>query len=229
MHAIRTSQLAGLLMALLSSLNATAALTTIDFEGLPAMTYFPGSPIPESAKLSSQLLTSYGVTFSSADPYVAVVALGFGHATSGVNGIGASNGYGILTYDKAFPISFEFFNPVNPTTKAVTDFVSLRGDNAGSNETVFLRAYDTLGNIIAETSAVDNGGPTLSIAVQGIHSVRFFGTRDSGGVAVDDLTFGQLTIPSVPEPSSTVLALAGIVLLATFRKSRDLEGPKSGT
>lgn len=37
-----------------------AGYITVDFEELPAMTFLAGSPIPCSARLSDQLLSTYG-------------------------------------------------------------------------------------------------------------------------------------------------------------------------
>jgi hypothetical protein len=68
--------------------QARAELMVIDFEGLSAMTFISGNPIPPSAQLSDTFLFTHGVRFSSGSPYVAVVDLGVGHATSGTNGIG---------------------------------------------------------------------------------------------------------------------------------------------
>jgi hypothetical protein len=67
----------------------------IDFEMLDAMDFWSGQPIPEAARLSDELATTHGVLFSSGAGYVAVVALGVGHATSGTNGIGGSTPAGI--------------------------------------------------------------------------------------------------------------------------------------
>lgn len=202
---------------------SASPVTTIDFEGLASMTSATGNAVPDSAKLSNQLVSTYGVVFASGDPWVAVVKLG--HTTSGVNGLGGSRDNGTLTYSKAFPISFEFFDPFNTAAKATTDFVSLRGDLAGSGLRIFLRAYDLSGNQIAETSVIDVGGDTLSISAQGIHSARFFGTSDiDGGVVVDDFSYGQLTSVkqehSVPEPSTLALALPLVGLLWVKRGIR---------
>lgn len=203
---------------------SASPVNTIDFEGLASMTYFSGNPIPDSAKLSTQLVSTYGVAFASADPWVAVVNLGLNHATSGINGLGGSRDNGILTYSNAFPISFEFFDPSNAATKATTDFVSIRGDLAAGWQVIYLRAYDLFGNQIAETSEIDSGGSTLSISAQGIHSVRFFGTEDIGGVAIDDFSFGKLTSVrdenSVPEPSTLALALPLVAMLWAKRRVR---------
>lgn len=199
------------------SVVSASPVTTIDFEGLSSMTFYSGNAVPDNAKLSTQLVSTYGVAFASGDPWVAVVNLGLNHATSGVNGIGGSRDNGTLTYSKAFPISFEFFDPLNTAVKATTDFVSLRGDLGGGGQFIYLRAYDLSGNQIAEASGIDSGGSTLSISAQGIHSARFFGTQDDGGVAVDDFSFGELTRATqenaVPEPSTLALALPLIGML----------------
>jgi hypothetical protein len=174
--------------------RASADPIVLDFEGLSGMTFFSGNPIPAASQLSDQFLTTFGVRFSSGSPYVAVVNLGLGHATSGINGIGGSTPGGILTYAPANPIIAEFFDPFNPTQPATTDFVSLRIDLlGGSGLFVTLEAFDVDGNLLASQTLPDIGGATLQVAAQGIHSVRYLGTADEGGAAVDDFTFNPVT------------------------------------
>lgn len=158
---------------------------------------------------------------------MAVVDLGVGHATTGTNGIGGSTPVAILTYDQQYPIIATFFNPAHPNAPGVTDFVSLRGDFAGSGHLVTLNAHGVNHKLIATVTTVDVGGETLSIAAPGIRSVQFFGTADSYGVAVDDFTFDPVTsvggIASVPEPSTwamMILGFAGIGFMAYRRKSK---------
>ncbi|MCU0961709.1 MAG: PKD domain-containing protein, partial [Pirellulaceae bacterium] len=164
-------------------------IRTITFEGLPAAASFSqSSPVRPEARLSDQFLESHGVTFSSASgiPYVAVVPLGAGHAHSGVNGIG-----GMLTdtqLDYATPIHVQFSLPDEAGTgylPAVTDFVSIKVDTAGVRGTVFLEAYDVNGNLLERTSAIDLGGPTLSLSTAGIHTAKIRGTSTT---AFDDLS-----------------------------------------
>jgi hypothetical protein len=112
---------------------------TLNFEGLPSSGFHAGGPIPNAAQLSTQYLTTYGVSFTSGSAYVAVVNLGVGHATSGTNGIGGSTPEGILTYAQQYPITATFFDPSNPAVAGTTDFVSLRGDLIGlANQLVTL-------------------------------------------------------------------------------------------
>jgi len=127
---------------LLSAGDARAIL--IDFEGLSSMTYLGGSPVPTSTRLSTQLLETFGVRFTSTDPYVAVVALGSGHATSGVNGIGGSRN-NFLSYSINDPITISFFNPLNPSQMATTNSVSVRSDRAGEGLPISLVAFDQFG------------------------------------------------------------------------------------
>ena len=178
--------------------QARAELMIIDFEGFGAMPYSDiKSPIPPSARLSDAFLFTHGVRFSSGSPFVAVVDLGVGHATSGTNGIGGSTHEGLLTYDKNFPIVVSFFDPNDPSRPAVTDFVSVRGDGRGEGQLITLNAFDVDGNLIAFFTTTNVGGETLSVSAPGIHSVQFLGTEDTHGVALDDLTFNSVT-PAVP-------------------------------
>jgi hypothetical protein len=114
-----------------------------------------------------------GVRFSSGNSYVAVIENGIEHAVSGKNAIGGSTRDGKLTYDSQVPVVARFFDPANPTSPAVTDFVSVRGDLWGSGLLMTLKAFDLQGNLLAESSAPDNGGTTLTVARPGIHYVEF--------------------------------------------------------
>jgi hypothetical protein len=182
-----------------------AAQTTVDFEGLPGMTAWSYNNVPTESKLSSQLVSTYGTVFSSesACPYVAVIQLGSGHATSGINGIGSVNGDNMNDYGTPFRIYF--FLPSSPSTPATTDFVSIRNDLlASSYWPVTLQAYDYSGNLLGSATQTDSYAFTLSLNVPGIHYVRIV-AADS--IAFDDLTFNSLV--AVPEPSS--LALTGMI------------------
>ena len=170
---------------------------TLDFEGLPATPIFAeGTFVPPEARLSDQFLTTDGVTLRSASgvPYVAVVNLGVGHAQSGTNGIG---GMGSATnVDYATPVIAEFFLPKAPATPALTDFVSIKIDTEGTGETVFMDAFDIHGALLGTTSAIDAGGPTLTLSIPDIHSIAIRGTTTT---AFDDLSFAE--VYAIPTPS----------------------------
>lgn len=203
---------------LLSAMTPAAVQsTTIDFEGLPGMTFFSGNPVPPEARLSNQLLGAYGARFTSesASAYVAVVQLGTSHATSGINGIGGVDSSGLLSYVTAFRV--EFFLPADTSVPAVTDFVSIRGDLLPTSwQPVALEAFNASGALLATVSSLDDHAVTLSISHPGIHSVRI---SEFDSVAWDDLTFATPLV-QVPEPSS--VALIGLVTLAItlFRRNR---------
>jgi hypothetical protein len=184
----------------------------LDFEGLAAMDYWAGSPIPGTARLSDGYLNAYGVRFNSGSTYVAVVNLGPGHATSGVNGIGGSTPSGILTYSRQFPIRISFFSPSDPQVEGETDFVQVRGDLQGfPSQTILLNAYDRYGSLLATTSVLDTGGATLTLAHPGIHAVEFLGSPgDDFGVALDDLSFNPVvSVPTAVAPFSWGQVKAG--------------------
>jgi len=213
----------GLLAGLIAGTPASAELVTIDFESLPAMnTFVSGNLIPAEARLHDQLLASHGVLFSSGSAYVAVVPLGVGHATSGSNGIGGSTADGILTYNAAYPITISFFDVANPGVMAVTDFVSLRGDQAGTGGelSVSLSAYDVFGVLLGTDTQPDVGGQTLSVSFAGIHSVVFSGVPvatfgGQGGVGGDDLSFD--TPAPVPLPPAWFLLASALGTLKCRR------------
>jgi hypothetical protein len=219
------------------------AYPIIDFEGLPSMPYQAGERIPGINQLSTQLLSTYGVAFSSGPStattggYVAVVNLGAGHAPSGTQGIGGATSGGILTYGADNPISFSFFNPANPSQAAVTDSVSVTGDLWGTSgqAPLTLTAFDIDGNVIDTAVRPDLGGTVLTVSGAGIHRVQFTGfARPDGedGIALDDLTFNPLTPIGgngggfVPEPSSIFLLgsmVVGGCAYARLRRKRRTE------
>lgn len=183
--------------------SATGGTVVIDFEAFYGMNYLSGQPIPEAARLSDQLAATDGVVFSSGAPYVAVVASGEGHATSGVNAVGGSTPDGILTYDRQWPVVFTFVDPENPGAPATTDFVSVRGDLwADSEMDVILNAYDVHGHLVDSDQQYDSGGETLTVTGSGIHRVEFLGTHDWCGVGLDDLTFNPVGPPVAVEPQT---------------------------
>jgi hypothetical protein len=204
-----------------------ALALVIDFEGLNGMTYLGGSSIPSASRLSTQLLQTQGVKFSSTDPYVAIVQLGTGHATSGVNGIGGAKN-GILSYSSSDPINISFFIPSDPTQKAITTMVSLRPDRWGGGGQVSLVAYNDQDAVLATVSAVDSSGPLLSITHPGIHKVSFIGTTYAGGVAVDDLTFAPLTPVANTNPAPVPGPLPLLGALLTWQSSRKLHKATRG-
>ncbi len=165
-------------MGLASGERAGADLIT--FEVVPGVTalgtFFDGTPVPVDARLSNQLQLSEGVSFSSTAGYVALVNLGVGHATSGVSGIGGVNAADALRYNS--PVVITFTLPGEAGTPAVTDFVSIRGDNfpvAGGSAT--MEAFDVNGVLLGSVTVPDEAGLTLSLSIPNIHSVRLTQTR----------------------------------------------------
>lgn len=203
------SRTTGMLPALGIACITVAAMPTngfstlIDFEAMYAMNYLSGYPIPEAARLSDQLASADGVIFSSGAPYVAVVHCEPDCAPSGTNMIGGSTPDGILTYERDWPVVFTFVDPQNPELPATTDYVSVRGDLwADSGMQLELNAYDIYGVLVGSDDAFDSPGVTLTVTAAGIHRVEFLGSHDWCGVALDDLTFNPVEIPT-PAASQT--------------------------
>jgi hypothetical protein len=169
-------------------INLTPTVVNFDnIAGISPMGNSPGSTVPTTARLSTQLQTASGVTLSSDAPYIAVVLLGVGHATSGNNGVGGVTTSNTLAYSS--PIIATFNVPGDPSTPGVTDFVSIRGDQLpAAGNTATMQAFDINGVLIGTDTEPDiSGGLTLSISVPGIHSVRI--TEAQANIAFDDLTF----------------------------------------
>jgi hypothetical protein len=213
--------------AMLGFAASPSLAITINFDNLSgAMTFYAGNPVPSQARISNQFLETSGVSFSSdssGNSGVALVNLGFGHAVSGSNGIGAIKN-GILSYSD--PIFASFFMPSNPAIKAVTNFVSIKPDRwPDPTRSLLIEAFGVDGNLLGSFSAQDSS--TLSISATGIHSVKITG---NGTAAFDDFTFNQVTAgesQSVPEPTSAL----GLLALAAFGASSLLKckKPASGS
>ncbi|MBY0111654.1 MAG: hypothetical protein K2Y21_02445 [Phycisphaerales bacterium] len=198
--------------------TVASAATTLNFESLAGTSYVNGSPVPSASRLSDQLVSIHGVRFTSSGGFASVVDLGVGHAVSGSVGLAGSSADGNVSYGSSDPIEISFWNPANTSQRFQTDSVSLRGDLWGSGQTISLKAFDRFGNFLAEVSAVDSGGTLLSISAVGIHSVIFSGVADpvSGGVGIDDLSFGALTIPA---PSMLVPIIGSLIWTSRRRRS----------
>lgn len=193
--------------------RASAADFLIDFEGLPGMPNGLGYSIPTASQLSSQFLASKGILFSSASPFVAIVHLGSGHATSGSIGIGGSSALGELEYSGI--TRFTFFDTANTSVQAATDLFRVRGDLIPDGLTATLNAYDVLGNLVDFDTQVDVGGNTFTVstAQKVIHRVEFVGT---GSIALDDVEFNAAT--PVPEPATLILGGLGLAVACRRRR-----------
>ena len=210
---IRSARRLGAVLSLLLAVSGYGQPVTVDFESFSGMSFFGGTPVPGSAQLSNHLLSSHGLLFSSdsASPFVAVVALGANHATSGINGIGGIDNSGRLSYGTALRIGF--FMPSNPALPAATDFVSIRGDLiANGDHAVTLQAFDVNGGLLGSMTQIDSQPWTLSFAGAGIHSIHLSQAPVASSAAFDDLTFNPLV--AVPEPSVVALLSIGAVAMA---------------
>jgi hypothetical protein len=165
----------------------------VNFENIPGVTPMgnaQGSVVPLLARLDTQLQNSTGARFSSlSSDYVAAVNLGVGHATSGTVGIGGVNVSNVLFYNQ--PVVVTFSVPGSPSVPAVTNFVSIRADNAGGGGAMTLQAFDINGVLIGTASVIDVGGPTVSLSLPNIHSIRV--TQAQSNIAFDDLRFNPVT------------------------------------
>lgn len=204
------------------SVPSFAALVSIDFDSLDAMSNSPGSVVPVANRLSDQLVATTGARFSSGSGFVAVVDL-LSDTTSPPNLIGGTTPDGLLSYGT--PVVVNFFDPSNTATPAITSFVEARGDPVPlAGATATLEAFDFRGILVGTDTATDStDGLTLSVSAQNIHSIRI--SQESaafsfdGTIGLDDLRFE--TLIAVPEATPVPL-LAN----ATYLQPAD---PREGT
>lgn len=220
---------ATLLSALAVCGSAQAATNLITFEEpvLTAMANSVGALVPGPAQLSTQFLGTFGVSFSSAGGFAAVVDHGFPALTpSGTNIFGGTTADGRLGYTST--ISAAFFDPFNSATKATTTRVRVLGDLYGiGSGTITLTAYDQFGAVLAQSTDTDDKpfgqGPVVEVNAAGIHSITLVGT--SGTVGFDNFEFESVTPISggVPEPATWAMMLLGFGALgAEMRRRRPL-------
>ncbi len=205
---------AGTVPGVLAVVPPRSVPVTIDFDSLPGMFNSPGDLVPEPSRLGDAFLSTLGVSFRSDADYVAVSEHAPFPTVSPPNVIGGVTASGELSYGT--PIEISFFDPANPTIQRVTDFVTIRGEQApivGSTAT--MEAFDVFGASLGSVTAADSvDGLTLHLNVPGIHSVRL--TQDSPGfgfdgtIGFDDLSFtidpgcstgGLYAIVGPPQPS----------------------------
>ena len=191
----------------------------IDFEaplpgGLTPNNYISGSPVGLSSELTNQY-ESLGVIFSTfgGAPYAALIDL-TGQAPSGVNGIGGVNSAGDVDYSQQLDIFLVVPGTLLP---AVTDLISIQGDEEPIPGNVFFSVYDVNGNLINSGVQADSAGGTYSLSGAGIHEFRIYSETDT--VAFDNLSFDVPAAPvggaTTPEPGtmgSIVLGIGSIAL-----------------
>jgi hypothetical protein len=200
-------------------INLTPILINFDnIAGITAMGNSPGATVPTAARLGTQLQNSLGVAFTSGVNYVPVVALGVGHATSGANGIGGSATNNTLSY--ATPFTFTFSVPGDPATPAVTDFVSIRFDQAPGSGTATMDAFDVKGQPIGSVTKPDSAGGTISLALRGIHSVRVSETQ--ANIAFDDLGYDPLGSAYADDHTSPTARITSVDPNATLVQGSQL-------
>lgn len=201
-----------------------SAATTLTFDALTAMPNSSGSIVPVGSRLSTAYLSTNGVSFSSGSAFVAVVDHYFDPIATPTppNIIAGTNAAGQLDYGA--PIVAAFFNPASTGQKATTNFVSVLADRFPlGTGIVTLEAYDLSGALLGTVTAPDTGpvgtGPSLSLAVSGIHSVRFFSNNLT--VGFDNFEFGDLSVAgAVPEPATWTMLIAGFGMVGFTMRRR---------
>jgi hypothetical protein len=207
-------------------LAGTCHAGSIDFDSPPAglvpnPSFIDGTPVSADAELTDQF-ENLGAIFSTVggSPFAALVDLGAGHAVSGTNGIGAVDAAGDLDY----ALDTDIFLVVPGTlTPAVTDSISIQGDEIPSFGDVIFTAYDINGNELATGTVEDTGGNTFSLSAPGIHEFQLHSTH--GDVAYDNLVFDVPTAPAppvsgVPEPASLGFLALPLMAVAAWKRNR---------
>ena len=218
---------------LLASATGTASAAVLDFEaplpsGLSPMTFWQGTVVPSTARVTDQYL-SLGIRFSGA----ALVTFGSWVVVSGVNALAGIASDGTIDYDQ--PVTFSFFMPGNGSVAGTTDFFAYSPDVAGySGNVITISAFGLDGSLLGQTQYVETGNFMSPLSISGIgqfHRVTIDQTlydRTSGGIALDLVQFGAISAASAPEPGTLALLGLGVAgLVATRRRkqhSRDICG-----
>jgi hypothetical protein len=216
---VKTSYMSSLLL-----LGVTVVLrgaTLIDFEaplpaGLTPNNFISGSPVDPSSQLTNQY-ENVGVLFTTVGgaPYAALINL-TGQAPSGVNGVGSVNAAGDVDYTQDLDILLVV---PGTTTPAVTDFISIQGDEEPIPGNVVFSAYDVNGILVASGILPDTAGGLYSLSAPGIHEFRLHST--TGTVAYDNLSFDTpAATSSAPEPGTMGFIALGIASIAGGRLRR---------
>jgi hypothetical protein len=205
--------------------------TLINFEaplpaGLTPNNFISGSPVLPASELTTQY-DNVGVLFSSAGgaPFAALIDL-TGQAPSGVNGVGAVN----TADDVDYTVDLDIFLVVpGTTTPAVTDSISIQGDEEPIAGNVIFTAYDVNGNLLTSGIAPDTAGGVYQLSAAGIHEFRLHST--SGTVAYDNLSFDIPGAPpvngSAPEPGTTGFIALGISSFLWIQSGRRRAGKRA--
>jgi len=127
-----------------------------------------------------------------------------------------------VVFDDGGPISIAFDTPVLRFGGyfTYTEQLTLAGFDATSTQVATaVSAFSSNDALFGDTGSSPNEFVSVSFA-GGISSVTITGDPLGGSFVMDDATY-ITPEATVPEPSSTVLILAGVGLLAAFRK-RDI-------
>lgn len=188
-------------LSLFLSIATCSANTLINFEpplpsGLVAMSFWEDTPVVPQSRITNQY-SNLGILMKN----VALVNLGSGQATSGINGIAPTSVSGKIDYGSQ--ATFTFVDPQNNASPATTDYFAISTDQSGgSGNTTTISGYDLNGNFLGSVSHIDTGGIMLQLQNIGkIHTIVVGSTlinHGSGGIALDDVRFGT------PSSSTTV-------------------------
>ena len=170
----------------------------ITFDLIPGMINRPTrESVPTESQLGNDLVSTFGVSFTSGAGFAAVVNHGNNPTPSPPNVLGGTDASGLLDY--IAPVDIAFFDPSNPAKKAVTDFISIRGDQrAVPGATATMEIFGVSGNSLGTVTASDSFiGLTLEFTIPGIHSARITQTRGNGQsigtIGYDNLMFRPVT------------------------------------
>jgi len=199
--------------------------TIIDFEpplpgGLTPVSFVEDTPVTPQARITTQY-GNLGVLMAN----VALVDLGFGHATSGTNGIAGISAIGTVDYGS--PVFFTFVDPLNNTLPWVTDHFAISTDQlGGSLNTTTVSGYDVAGNFLGSVSHLETDG-SVTLELQGVGAIHTIIVESTlmihlnGGVGLDDARFGPVSAPTaVSESHSYTLSAIGLacIWLAEYRR-----------
>ncbi|MGN6368881.1 MAG: PEP-CTERM sorting domain-containing protein [Phycisphaerae bacterium] len=199
--------------------GASRAAVTLSFDNFPGATNISnGADVPTaSILLYDHFQSAYGLQITafnnSLNPFDGVGVAEFGSAApSPPNAVVGINGFHKFNY-AAF-LAFKFVDPAHPSQNATTDYFSLQNP-VNSGQSITMYAFDLSDHLLGSTTHISDGTATWTLALPGMHVIRYGDPTTNPIFAADNVTFNALP---APEPSTLALLASGTLLVPRRRR-----------